>query len=247
MAHKIKNILLWLALAVYLVMVLGFVSDRCKEVVCNKVDILISNSDVNHFLKQKDVVKTLENSKVKMIGLPCDQINTYVIEKQINKNPAVLKTAAYTNLKGELVVDVEQCRPILRIINKSLQQYFIDENGRIIPYHSQYCAYTLVANGNIKEPFEVNIGRSIFPSNRDSMPKPNIIYDLFNLATFIDGDDFWCSQIEQIYVNAKEEIELIPRVGAHTILFGKANNIEYKFKKLKSIYRTFNQIGWKPI
>jgi cell division protein FtsQ len=101
-----------------------------------------------------------------------------------------------------------------------------------------------VANGNIHEPFPVSESRYIFPSRSDSVLKPNIIYDLYKLAMFIDGNEFWRSQIEQIFVNGYGEIEMIPRMGAHTILLGRVNDMEYKFQKLKSIYYTFNQIGW---
>lgn len=244
MAHKIKNILLWVVLVGYMVAILGFVSERNHAVVCEKMKIVISNADVNHFLKSKDIELVLANNRINPLGVPLEKINTSKIEKLILKNPAVIRAAAYTNLQGELVINVEQCRPILRVINDNMQQYFLDEKGRLIPYHSQFCAYTLVANGNINEPFPVNTSRNIYYSKRDSALKPNVIYDLHKIAKYIDGDDFWRAQIEQVFVNGKGEFELVPRMGAHTILFGRVNNMEYKFKKLKSIYYTFNQIGW---
>jgi cell division protein FtsQ len=71
------------------------------------------------------------------------------------------------------------------------------------------------------------------------------IYDVYKLASFITGDSFWKSQIEQIYVNRNYDFELIPRVGSHVIELGKVEDLEEKFENLKILYlRGFNRIGW---
>jgi cell division protein FtsQ len=62
---------------------------------------------------------------------------------------------------------------------------------------------------------------------------------------YIRSDKFWEAQIVQIYVNGKGEFELIPRVGAHIIEFGKAEDIEEKFEKLWILYNEgFYNTGW---
>lgn len=45
-------------------------------------------------------------------------------------------------------------------------------------------------------------------------------------------------------MNKSGDMELIPRIGSHTIIFGKAEDIDIKFRKLKAMYRVFNKIGW---
>ena len=242
--EKLKNITLWAALAIYLIAILGFVAENRKNVICNKIDIYIPDENTNKFLQQKDVQKVLTKYKLKLIGMPIDSVNTYIAEELINKNPAVKSSAVYTNVDGHLCINVEQRKPILRVINKKYQNYFVDENGQIIPLTSQYASLTLVANGNISEPFDVTGSRNIFPSRKDTILMPNIIYDLYYMAKYISQDDFWNAQIEQIYVDSHGEMQLIPRVGSHIILFGKADNLNLKFKKLKSMYRAFNEIGW---
>ena len=242
--EKVKNILLWTILAVYLIVILGFVAENRKTVICNKVDIYIPDENTNKFLQQKDVQKVLTKYKLKLIGMPIDSVNTYIAKELINKNPAVKSSAVYTTIDGRLCINVEQRKPILRVINKSYQNYFIDENGQIIPLINQYASLTLVANGNISEPFDVSVSRNILPSRKDTILMPNIIYDLYFMAKYISQNDFWNSQIEQIYVDSHGEMQLIPRVGSHIILFGKADNLALKFQKLKSMYRAFNEIGW---
>jgi cell division protein FtsQ len=108
----------------------------------------------------------------------------------------------------------------------------------------QYASYTLIANGYISEPFDVTVERNIFPSRKDTIIMPNIIYDLYRVSKFISNDDFWRSQIVQLYVNNNREIELVPRVGSQTIIFGQSDDLDNKFRKLKAMYRAFNEIGW---
>jgi cell division protein FtsQ len=240
----LKHILLWGALVAYLFVILSFVQENKKKVVCRKVDISINDESMNKFLRKEDVTKVLEKYRLKLIGQPIDSINTLLAEELINKNKAVRTTAAYTTIDGELEIKVEQRKPILRVTNEKLQNYYLDEAGQLIPILSKYAAYTLIANGHINEPFSVTSGRNIFPSNKDSILMPNVIYDLYYLAMYINNDSFWQSQIEQLYVNSKNEIELVPRVGQHRIIFGNAKDIDVKFKKLKAMYRAFNEIGW---
>jgi cell division protein FtsQ len=239
-----KNIFLWIVLAIYLVIVMSFVYESRSRIICNKVEIHVSNSDLNKFVKNEDVSAMFEKYGFKMIGKQIDSINTFLAEQIINKNPAVSATSAYATIDGKMNIKVEQRNPIVRVTNKELRNYYLDRTGQLIPILKQYAAYTLIANGNISEPFEVNCCRNIFPSNKDSILRPNIIYDIFYVARYINDNDFWRSQIEQIHINNKHEIELVPRVGSHIILFGKADNIDIKFRKLKAIYRAFNEIGW---
>jgi cell division protein FtsQ len=103
-----------------------------------------------------------------------------------------------------------------------------------------------VANGFISEPFRIGQTLNIHDVDHDSLsPSEQTIYDVYRLAAFITADRFWNSQIEQIYVNNKYEIELIPRVGSHIIELGKTENIEEKMANLKLLYRQgFNKLGW---
>ncbi len=241
---KIKNILLWFFLAAYLVVILGFVAEGRKHIICNKVEIVVENEEMNRFLKQEDIKKAIDHFKIRQLGVPIDSVDTYLAEKIVDKNPAVRSSAAYTTIDGKFLIEVEQRKPILRVVDKKLLNYYIDNTGQIIPVTGQSASLTLLANGNINEPFEVISGKNIFPSNKDSILRPNVIYELFSLAKYIDKDDFWRSQIEQIYVDSHGEMQLVPRVGSQIIIFGHSDDLDNKFKKLKSLYRAFNQIGW---
>lgn len=77
--------------------------------------------------------------------------------------------------------------------------------------------------------------------------------DFLKLITFvrwIEEDSFWSAEIVQIVAeNASGgalELELVPRSGNHTILFGSIENVEEKFDKLLRFYKEgLNNIGWE--
>ncbi|MBN2763484.1 MAG: hypothetical protein JXR41_10365, partial [Bacteroidales bacterium] len=104
----------------------------------------------------------------------------------------------------------------------------------------------LIVNGHIREPFNTGRTRNIWDSEYDSLStRQRCIYDVFKLARYIEQDEFWRAQIQQIYVTASGEFELIPRVGSHVIEFGRADAMEEKLYKLKLLYlQGFNKIGW---
>ena len=72
-----------------------------------------------------------------------------------------------------------------------------------------------------------------------------VLLELNALIRFIQNDDFLNAWIDQIYVNRQSEFELVPRNGAHTIEFGKAENMEVKFNKLMKFYKFgLAHVGW---
>jgi cell division protein FtsQ len=62
---------------------------------------------------------------------------------------------------------------------------------------------------------------------------------------YISEDKFLSSQIVQIYYNGSGDFELIPRVGAHQIIFGDIKDYQLKFMKLKVLYEEgLKYEGW---
>jgi cell division protein FtsQ len=65
------------------------------------------------------------------------------------------------------------------------------------------------------------------------------------MAKYINADDFWRSQIHQIYVNDNDDMEIVPLVGDQRIIFGDTTSMEEKFKKLLTFYQEgLNTTGW---
>ncbi len=243
---KLKNILFLVLVPFYLVVVIGFISDKEKLEHVTAVKIRIADSTDNQFIHSAEIRKMLDRQKMQLSGVSASAVDLEGIERSLMSHQIISEAEAYITEPGVLHVDIHQKSPFVRIYNKYGQGYYLDEEGNIVPFSSNFSPYVLVINGNISEPFRVSQALNIFQYQHDSLPAPQLtIYDAFTLATFIHEDKFWNAQIEQVYVNSKYEFELIPRVGSQVIELGGVDNLEEKFDNLKLLYtKGFNKIGW---
>ena len=243
---KIKNILFLIVTATYIVVVSGFISKNDSMLQIGSTIISIRDSSDYQFISKDDILRILKNYNFDAGGKAVSEIMLGELESYILKNRIIKKAEAYITEPGVLHIDIWQKNPFLRISNQSGQGYYIDREGNIIPISDNFSPYVLVASGFIREPFSVSKVSNIFIENYDSLAvSKKTIYELYDLASFIDDDRFWSAQIEQIYVNSKHEFELIPRVGANIIEFGNAENIGEKFENLMLLYEQgLASVGW---
>ncbi|NBC83693.1 MAG: hypothetical protein GVY19_09960 [Bacteroidetes bacterium] len=241
MNNKIKTIAGTLLLAAYLFFSLGFVSDKSALVNCRDVDIVINDSMKHRFLHLDDLQKLIQANQLSLPGTPMNEINTHHLELFFEQQPYVLSAEAYKSSHGNLTIELVQRDPMVRVINQAGNSFYIDKDGRILPISTRYTAHILVINGQIPDDIEPHSGVHI-----TELPNASkALVDAYKLAKFVAYDDFWQSQIVQIYAAHNNEFEIIPRIGPHIIELGTVDNFQQKFKKLKVLYlKGFNNIGW---
>ncbi len=217
---RLYQILGFSILVLYFPVIMAFVSVDKDGVMCREVRSEISDSVTNRFITGEEIRALTLERYPGILGRLADDINTEDMELFFEKHPAIENCEVYCTLGGVLHVEVEQKEPVLRVFDRTNKSYYLDREGMKMPLSLKHTAHVLVANGHIDR-----------LKNRG---------DLFDLAQFINGDLFWRSQIEQIYVDSKGELVLVPRVGDHLIEFGSIENMAVKFRNLKALY----QNGW---
>lgn len=241
---KAINISLWVVLIAYLGAIYGFVEEKNKEIICNDINVSVVNNETNKLISSKSLLTTIKNSRIPITGKQADKINTFALENLFKSNATIKQVAIYTTVDGKLNVEAEQREPILRVMNGRMQQYYIDNEAYIIPIRFETSAYCMFANGNIKETFSINEAHTEKSLLVDSLNTKNNVSSVFKLTQYINSHDFWKNQISQIYVDGDNDLIVIPRVGAHVIVLGDATDFDIKFRKLRSLYYAFNEIGW---
>jgi cell division protein FtsQ len=227
-----------------MIVMLGFAGSTQKARVCNEIRIDIDHSNGNFFVEEEDINAMVYHEIDTVIGRSIAAIDAERLERKINNHPSVSNTEVYKTIDGQLVIQVEQRTPIVRIFTLNSDSYYLDKEGKAMPPSQQYTSRVLVANGHIYDSFlEVNTLNIAQAS--DSIKMRSMVDDVFAFATFIRKSEFWQAQIEQLYVNKDFDIELIPRVGNHRIVFGDAADIKEKFEKLKIFYsKGLSKTGW---
>jgi cell division protein FtsQ len=239
----LKKIIIWVAAILYLGLVLGFFANRYEKILCKSIKVKITDSIDRRFLASTDILKVLDRNNIKYIGVPLSKIDLNRIEQVVKANQIVDECKAYTGINGILHVEITQREPIVRIIDKRKQGYYIDRVGNVLNLSLRFAPRVLVVNGNIKTPFIVGKPANI-NNLRDSIAAGRL-KDICTLVSFIYEEDFWNAQIVQVYVNNDNEFELIPRIGPHIILLGSLDDYQEKFRKLEIFYKEgLNNVGW---
>ncbi|MCD4679683.1 MAG: hypothetical protein K8S00_04780 [Bacteroidales bacterium] len=243
---KIINIAIWIVLIVGLALLLGFSSVRHKKLTCKHFEISIRYNEADTFLRVMNIEKEIIAAGDSIIGKKLKKINTGDIEKMLMKNPYIINADVYSTVEGNIQINIVQRQPIVRVINKHNKGYYIDSEGTLMPLSQKSTTRVLVANGNINELYSSSIRLSGDPENiNEEKERSNNLQNIFYLASYINKDNFLKSMIDQIYITKNNEIELIPKVGNHLIIFGKTDDLEVKFNNLKALYNDgFKKTGW---
>ena len=223
----------WMICLSGVVVLMSFVDRKKHTVTCTNIKILIPGAD--NFIEREEIDAILKQSQGQLIGRQLEGINLQEIEKKMKANPYIAMATVYADMDGVIHVEVKQRQPILRVINSGGQDYYIDSDGLKMPVSPNFTANVLAANGNILEHFGGKVDTLI----------TKLAVDLYTTAAFIKRDTLWDAQIEQLYVNEKKEIELIPRVGNQRIILGSADSLDVKMRNLLAFYKqAMPKVGW---
>lgn len=205
-------------------------SDRKVE----GIEVTIAQEDGNFFTDQLEVMSlmTIDASDF-IVGSELSELNPKVLEARIEKNPFIRDAQVYRDLKGNLKVEVEQSKPIARVLMKDGEDRYIDTEGNILPVNAKHTARVPLLETTFAFGWEENLNESTYGSK------------VFELLKFVEQDDFWRAQIAHVILLDNGDVELLPQVTKQKITFGKPENFENKFSRLMIFYKDIlPKKGW---
>ncbi|MGK0420993.1 MAG: cell division protein FtsQ [Polaribacter sp.] len=215
---KFKRVLKYLLFAVligFLAFLYSFTSVRNSQKKVAKIEVKFqagNNNFLTHFMVNKLLIQndTIVTNQAKSV------IDLYHLENNVLKNPYVEKAAVFLTIGGVLKTNIKQRTPIARIFSNK-NTYYIDKQGVKVPLSSNYSARVLLVQG-VENSADIKM---ILP-----------------LISYILEDDFLHKEIVGIVKSDADEFEFSVRSGDYKIDFGKLNDLEVKFNKLKAFYNT---------
>ncbi len=224
MVKKIFYILSAVLLLAYILFGIFSPKEQFDKIPCKEVQIVIADTLDRHFISDKEISSMIRNAGLYPKGKKMSEINTDLIEKKIEENKLIKDAQAYKTQSGIVKIEITQKIPVMRVMGTS-GDYYIDNEGGIMPVVSNFAAYVPLVTGYADKEFA----------------KKN----LFHLADYLQKNKFWDAQIEQIYVYPNKDIELTPRVGNHQILLGSLDGFEEKLDNLRLFYeQALDKVGW---
>jgi cell division protein FtsQ len=231
-----RNILfgtIWVICLSGLVVLMSFIEVKKSTMLCKGVQVIIPGNQ--YFIDKQEVDNIIGLSSNSLVGRRLEYINIHQLENKLKANPFVEHASVYVDMDGVIMVEISQRQPMMRMMNRFDQDFYVDQHGFKLPLSGNFTVKVLAANGYIDELF----------ANRVDTLRTALAKDVYRTADYIRKDSLWSAQIAQIYVNEQHEIELIPRVGNQRILLGNADSLDTKFKNLSAFYKqAIPLVGW---
>ena len=218
------KLLLLLALVVYLIMAITKFNTSDSKATCRGVELIVSDSAKASFITSAELSKELKKKNMHPQGKRLDFIDGRKIEETLEKNPFIEKAQCVKTAADIVKITVTQRLPILRIMTVNGDDYYVDAHGRKMS-GVKYAADLVVVTGYADYKY--------------------VRRYLVSLGLFLQQNNFWNDQIEQLNVTSSGDLEMIPRVGEQIVLFGKPKGLNNKFKHLELFYKkVMNEVGW---
>lgn len=206
---------------------ISFVEKKQADKEVKAINVHIDYEYDNYFVTEERVLDLIsKNGSDRIIGASYNDIDLKTLELRIKSHKFVEEAQVYKDHKGNLTVEVRQCRPIARVLQSDGPHAYIGSTGNTLSTSDAFTARVLLIDGagaaklTKKEYLESDEG------------KPYL-----NLIKFLDQDKFWKAQIAQLTIDRNGDISMYTQIGDQLIVFGKPEEIESKFRRLKIFYK----------
>ncbi|WP_017731850.1 cell division protein FtsQ/DivIB [Nafulsella turpanensis] len=225
----------WVLASIAVVGSVGLVVHKEGERSFKKIVINIENQYDNYFVNEADVMHLISaGGTEKILGTAYESLSLKKVENRIKTHKFVNSTEVFKDFRGNLFVNITQNRPLARIIRQYSPHAYISTEGEILPVSERFTARVPLISG----PYTDKLVKSDLSETEEGR-------QVYELLRYIDEDPFWKAQIAQLEIDAKGHIIMYPQVTKQFIEFGKAEQIEQKFKKLKIFYdKILPAKGW---
>lgn len=245
MSKRKKILVSFFAIILLIVIVVGaniFVQNQN----INNVEISIKYGKSDTIITSKEISASLLSNYGDFLKKQRKNVDEEEIEEFLLNNPYIENAEVYQTLKGNLAIEIKQREPIVKIYTQRGLEYYIDKTGKIIPIKNMETTDVVIASGNIDVNGEVLNKKQLDTLDIESKKGfEKTLSKIFYIAGKLSSDTILNYQIDQIYVPAKGDYELIPKIGNYIIKIGEPVDIGDQFTKLDYLYREgFSRIGW---
>lgn len=218
-------------------LLLGFAVDRSSDAPCLGFDVDVKGDATLRFVTQESITRFIQDHGHRTEGTVLSEIDTYGIETDLLTIPFIESASVYKTIDQHVYVEVVQRKPVLRLFTEDGLSQYVDDKGRFLQVSEDFSYKCLPVTGMTAIPEDVLMNGSVNESKE--------LENLWKMASFIQEDEFWNSQIIQVDITADKGAVLIPRVGNHQIIFGELGDYQSKLLKLKRFYdEGIGQTNW---
>lgn len=184
-------------------------TDRCQAVT---VEIKSESGGPALFLTGDRIADELARRDIQLRGKRLDSIDLRQIEQTLLSMPIYKSAEAFIAPSSSSVqIRLVERFPLYIVQEESGKSYYVTQGKSTIPVSPTFAAYLPIVSGSV-----------------DSKTATGPVYDL--MAALRD-DPYFTDYFGQVYVDAKDGIVLIPRIGTTRVIMGRGANWAEKLRK----------------
>ena len=222
-----------LAIVGMLVFFLGYATVQRLNTQLTDVKIEITKSpDKKYLLSKKDIRAKLKAELGYDITLAnLGQLDLYYLESFLDSDERINKSNLFIDKNNRLHIKVEQRRPIVRIQVSEGKDFYLDYNGDRIPVTETF--RVPVVTGHV-DGYAMNY----------KMQEDNNLKELWELSQRIYDNDFLRVLVEQIDMNEKGDMTIVPKFPQSKIVVGDGLDIDGKLMRITDYYKGLKKAGF---
>lgn len=218
----LKSLLMLVTLG-YLGFALIKVSRPTQDMVCTGVEYTFTDSAQTSLIDQPMVETLMLKNDFAPKGKILADIDMSDIAARLSANPYIDTVTCYHTASGKLCIRVTPRHPLLHVFAQDGNEFYVDGEGNIMPAGGMATNLPIVT-GNVTRK---TVGR------------------LLALGKLLQDDEYWNKETQQISVDEKGWIEIIPRYSGQRILLGEPKDLEEKLARVRLFYeKAMPKVGW---
>jgi cell division protein FtsQ len=178
--------------------------------------VVTTDSAAYGFIRTADIYPLVSPFEDRLLGRPLHEINTRELEQVVRRYPPVAGAETYTTADGTLCVEVRQRIPILRVINRFQESFFLDSEGKTS--HPS----------TLRTPARTGTSGYIDENAREQESSPPC-----SAGTYNRNHPFWNARYNRLRKRTAATETDSPCIN-HTILWGPPGDDDDKIERLES-------------
>jgi cell division protein FtsQ len=230
---KVFFLTVWLLVGAGTVVLLIAAARQQNEKVCTGVLVQLIGPEGVEYVSKQQILSAISGGRPDLLeGTKIKTFDLQQLEELLEQNLWIRNAELFFDNTGVLRIDIIEREPVARIFSVSGESFYIDETGQQLPTKINQVA---------RVPVFTSFPAMTYPlSVKDSL----LLMQVKDIGTYLLKHKFWMAQIEQVDIN-NYELELVPKLGKHLILFGEGIQAEQKFNRLLMFYKqVMKKAGW---
>ncbi len=171
-----------------------------------------------------------------LFHLPLRDLDLQSIEYSLKKEQLVARARVFVSGQRRLYVEIEQRRPILRVMAMSGEQYYVDATGSKMPLSKHFTARVPIVTGDV--------GNYL----TDFLTADNSLHRAFRLVEAVAADDVLSAWLTGVHVQANQDLYLTGMLGDFRVIVGDVMGLDDKLARLKVFLRDgLTHTGWRNL